>query len=211
MVWVSGSPHGRGIAGGRQGQSVTATCKSWSVLCVWALSRVGWELGERHRGMGSRLGNRARRHGGPATTSPALWPPAPMSSGKGGNTPRASDRVSRVGPGQQCPQEVGSLLPPCSLGLGTWDSRPAASPRASWLPDKIGRASPQRLLETPPPALSCPLQLAGPPVGPPCGSTTRPPTAQSAGLGEGTALPEDPPTKDFSGGCRIEARCQSQL
>lgn len=180
-------------------------------VCLGAeQGRVG--AGGEAQGNGQQPGQqRARRHGGPATISPTLWPPAPMSSGKGGNTPRVSDRVSRVGPGQQCPQEVGSLLPPCSLGQGTWDSRPAASPRASWLPDKIGRASPQRLLGTPPPALSCPLQLAGPQSGPRVAPTTRPPTAQSAGLGEGTALPEDPPTKDFSGGCRIEARCQSQL
>lgn len=118
-------------------------------VCLGAeQGRVG--AGGEAQGNGQQPGQqRARRHGGPATISPTLWPPAPMSSGKGGNTPRVSDRVSRVGPGQQCPQEVGSLLPPCSLGQGTWDSRPAASPRASWLPDKIGRASPSACWELP--------------------------------------------------------------
>lgn len=193
MVWVSGSPHGRGIAGGWQGQSVTASCKSWSVLCVWVLSRVGWELGDRHRAAAwapeSPQAQRPSNH-----FSHPLATCSHVIRERGKHTKGL--RVSGVGPGQQCPQEVGSLLPPCSLGLETWDSRPAASPRASWLPDKIGQASPQRLLETPPPALSCPLQLAGPQSGPRVAPTARPPTAQSAGLGEGTEFPENPPTKE---------------
>lgn len=125
---------------------------------------------------------------------------SPSTCGWAREGTKVSEGFSRAGPGLRCPRGVGSLLPPCSLGWGhgTQGQRPLGT--ASRV---IRRAEPPlAALETPPPALSCPLQRVHRPRPP---SAPAPAPAQLPGpghphrslqIGEGTSTPPGPAAQE---------------
>lgn len=141
---------------------------------------------------------------------------SPSTCGWAREGTKVSEGFSRAGPGPRCPRGVGSLLPPCSLGWGhgTQGQRPLGTAGRV-----IRRAEPPlAALETPPPALSCPLQRVHRPRPP---SAPAPAPAQLPGpghphrslqIGEGTALPQDlQPRRAAFWRLQLETRCQAPL
>lgn len=105
--------------------------------------------------------------------------------------------------------DLGSLLPPCSLGWGhgTQGQRPLTG--HSWLRDKTGLASPGARWRVPHPPYRAPLQRALP--APPSAPTQLPGHPhRRPQVGEGTALPQDlQPQREAFWRLQLEARCQA--